>query len=34
MDETEGKLSSGEPLSIEQLLEYLPALKEVPAVQL
>ena len=34
MDETAGKLSSGEPLSVEQLLEYLPALKEVPAVQL
>src|SRR5213075_1193971 len=34
MDETEGKLSSGEPLSVEQLLEYLPALKEVPAAQL
>src|SRR6476659_11131773 len=34
MDETEGKLTSGEPLSVEQLLEYLPALKEVPAVQL
>ncbi|HYJ05095.1 MAG TPA: cyclic nucleotide-binding domain-containing protein [Chthoniobacterales bacterium] len=34
MDETAGKLTSGEPLSVEQLLEYLPALKEVPAVQL
>ena len=34
MDETEGKLTSGEPLSVEQLLEYLPALKEIPAVQL
>src|SRR6476619_2559723 len=34
MDETEGKLTSGEPLSVEQLLEYLPALKEVPAAQL
>src|SRR6476469_751838 len=34
MDETDGKLGSGEPLSVEQLLEYLHALKEVPAVQL
>lgn len=34
MDEPAGKLTSGEPLSVEQLLEYLPALKEVPAVQL
>jgi len=34
MDETEGKLSSGDPLSVEQLLEYLPALKEVPGAQL
>src|SRR3954462_13540590 len=34
MDETEGKLTSGESLSVEQLLEYLPALKEVPAAQL
>src|SRR2546423_6845731 len=34
MDETEGKLSSGEPLSVEQLLEYLPALKEGAAAQL
>jgi CRP-like cAMP-binding protein/Fe-S-cluster-containing hydrogenase component 2 len=34
MDETAGKLTSGEPLSVEQLLEYLPALKEVAAVQL
>jgi CRP-like cAMP-binding protein/Fe-S-cluster-containing hydrogenase component 2 len=34
MDETAGKLTSGEALSVEQLLEYLPALKEVPAVQL
>ncbi len=34
MDETEGKLTSGEPLSVEQLLEYLPALKEVPGAQL
>jgi CRP-like cAMP-binding protein/Fe-S-cluster-containing hydrogenase component 2 len=34
MDETAGKLSSGEPLSVEQLTEYLPALKEVAAAQL
>jgi CRP-like cAMP-binding protein/Fe-S-cluster-containing hydrogenase component 2 len=34
MDETEGKLTSGDPLSVEQLLEYLPALKEIPAAQL
>src|SRR6476469_7334824 len=34
MDETDGKLGSGEPLSVEQLVEYLPALKEVAAAQL
>jgi CRP-like cAMP-binding protein/Fe-S-cluster-containing hydrogenase component 2 len=34
MDETEGKLTSGEPLSVGQLIEYLPALKEVAAAQL
>ena len=34
MDETDGKLGSGEPLSVEQLLTYLPALKEVPGAQL
>lgn len=34
MDETEGKLTSGEPLSVEQLVEYLPALKEVQAALL
>jgi CRP-like cAMP-binding protein/Fe-S-cluster-containing hydrogenase component 2 len=34
MDEPAGKLTSGEPLSVEQLLEYLPALKEIPAVQM
>ena len=28
------KLTIGEPLSTEELLEYLPALKEVPAVLL
>lgn len=34
MDETAEKLTSGEPLSVEQLLEYLPALKEVSPAQL
>src|SRR5438045_6992881 len=34
MDETAEKLTSGEPLSVDQRLEYLPARKEVPAVQL
>jgi CRP-like cAMP-binding protein len=34
MDESAGKLTSGEPLSVEQLIEHLPALKEVPAAQL
>jgi CRP-like cAMP-binding protein/Fe-S-cluster-containing hydrogenase component 2 len=34
MDETLGKLSSGEPLSVDQLIEYLPALKEVARGQL
>jgi CRP-like cAMP-binding protein/Fe-S-cluster-containing hydrogenase component 2 len=34
MDETAAKLTSGEPLSLEQLTGYLPALKEIPAVQL
>jgi CRP-like cAMP-binding protein/Fe-S-cluster-containing hydrogenase component 2 len=28
------KLSGGEPLSVDQLLEYLPALKELPRAQL
>jgi CRP-like cAMP-binding protein/Fe-S-cluster-containing hydrogenase component 2 len=34
MDETVGKLTSGEPLSVDQLIEYLPALKEVARGQL
>src|SRR5437016_9760834 len=34
MDETAAKLTSGEPLSLEQLTEFLPALKEIPAAQL
>src|SRR5919204_5165623 len=34
MPETVQKLTSGEPLSIDQLLEYLPALKEIPRAQL
>jgi hypothetical protein len=34
MDEIPEKLTSGDPLTIEELLEYLPALKEVPAVLL
>src|ERR1043166_1889483 len=34
MDETVGKLTAGEPLSIDQLIEYLPALKELPRAQL
>ena len=34
MDEIPEKLTSGEPLSIEELLEYLPTLKEVPATLL
>jgi CRP-like cAMP-binding protein/Fe-S-cluster-containing hydrogenase component 2 len=34
MADTIAKLEGGEPLSIEQLLEYLPALKEVPRAQL
>src|SRR2546430_16012578 len=34
MDEPAGKLTSGEPLSVEQLIEYFPALKEVAAAQL
>jgi hypothetical protein len=29
MDETGGKLTSGEPLSVDRLIEFLPALKEV-----
>lgn len=34
MDESAGKLTSGEPLSVAQLIEHLPALKEVAAAQL
>lgn len=34
MDEIVGKLTAGEPLSIDQLIEYLPALKELPRAQL
>ncbi len=34
MDEPTGKLTSGEPLSVDQLIEFLPALKEVPRGQL
>src|ERR1041385_1112347 len=34
MDEAPGKLTSGEPLSVDQLIEYLPALKELPRAQL
>ncbi len=34
MAEIPEKLTSGEPLSTEELLEYLPALKEIPAVLL
>src|SRR5213078_2081668 len=34
MAETLEKLTGGEPLSIDQLIEYLPALKEVPRAQL
>src|SRR5438876_10268164 len=29
MEQTVGKLTTGEPLSVDQLIEYLPALKEV-----
>jgi CRP-like cAMP-binding protein/Pyruvate/2-oxoacid:ferredoxin oxidoreductase delta subunit len=34
MEEKAGKLGTGEPLSIDQLIEYLPALKEIPRAQL
>src|SRR5947209_9796467 len=34
MEEAAGKLTTGEPLTIDQLLEYLPALKEVARAQL
>ena len=34
MDEPSGKLTGGQSLSVDQLLEYLPALKELPRAQL
>src|SRR6202045_4149900 len=34
MPDTVKKLTTGEPLSIDQLIEYLPALKEIPRAQL
>src|SRR3954471_15557059 len=34
MAEAVEKLTSGEPLTIDQLIEYLPALKEIPRAQL
>jgi hypothetical protein len=34
MQQVVQKLTGGEPLSIVQLIEYLPALKEVPRAQL
>src|SRR5919109_1436112 len=34
MAETVEKLTTGEPLTIDQLLDYLPALKEIPRAQL
>src|SRR5882672_1483513 len=34
MEQTVGKLTTGQPLSIDQLIEYLPALKEIPRAQL
>ena len=34
MAETVEKLTTGEPLTIDRLLEYLPALKEIPRAQL
>ena len=34
MADTVEKLTSGEPMSIDQLIEYLPALKELPRAQL
>ncbi len=34
MDQIPEKLTSGEPLTTEELIEYLPTLKEVPAVLL
>src|SRR3982750_49325 len=34
MAEVIEKLTTGEPLTIDQLIEYLPALKEIPRAQL
>jgi CRP-like cAMP-binding protein/Pyruvate/2-oxoacid:ferredoxin oxidoreductase delta subunit len=34
MPDTVEKLTTGEPMSIDQLIEYLPALKEIPRAQL
>src|SRR5258708_5005434 len=34
MAEVVEKLTTGEPLTIDQLIEYLPALKEIPRAQL
>jgi len=34
MEQTVAKLTDGEPLSVDQLIGYLPALKEVPRAQL
>src|SRR3984893_7670888 len=34
MAEVVEKLTTGEPLSVDQLIEYLPALKEIPRAQL
>ena len=34
MADTVEKLTTGEPMSIDQLIEYLPALKEVARAQL
>jgi len=34
MEQTVGKLTTGEPLSVDQLIEYLPALKEVARAQI
>jgi CRP-like cAMP-binding protein/Fe-S-cluster-containing hydrogenase component 2 len=34
MDQIVGKLTTGQPLSVDELIEYLPALKELPRAQL
>ena len=34
MEQTVGKLTTGEPLSVDQLIEYLPTLKEVARAQI